>query len=298
MTVERFQLLRNVGQFDFVNAGAQLALTPLTLIYAENGRGKTTLAAIMRSISTGDATIIQGRHRLGAVNPPHIVLTIGGTQIVYQNDAWQHPLPPVSVFDDDFVAANVCSGIEIDPSHRQNLHELILGAQGVALNSELQLKVAAIEQHNRELQTKKAAIPVAQMAGLSIDTFCALPDDGGIEAHIQEAERSLAAAQAADSIRQRDTFLPLSLPQFDVAAVNALLARTLPQLQAEAATQVRDHLRQLGRGGEVWVGDGMTRLSDVAGCDKGAHVHSAHKICRIRRLFCTTKRISVQHTMT
>ena len=66
MTVERFQLLRNVGQFDSVNAGAQIALTRLTLIYAENGRGKTTLAAILRSLSTGDPVLIEERHRLGA----------------------------------------------------------------------------------------------------------------------------------------------------------------------------------------------------------------------------------------
>lgn len=66
MTVERFQLLSNVGQFDSVNAGAQIALTPLTLIYAENGRGNTTLAAILRSLSTSDSAMIEDRHRLGA----------------------------------------------------------------------------------------------------------------------------------------------------------------------------------------------------------------------------------------
>src|SRR5690606_11824847 len=128
------------------NAGAQLALTPVTLIYAENGRGKTTLAAILRSLSTGDAALIQDRHRLGAAHPPHVVLSVGGAQAVYQNGAWGQPLPRIAVFDDAFVAENVCSGIEIDTSHRQNLHELILGAQGVALNATLQQHVAAIEQ--------------------------------------------------------------------------------------------------------------------------------------------------------
>ena len=43
--LENFQLLRNVGQFDSVATGAQYPLTKLSLIYAENGRGKTTLAA-------------------------------------------------------------------------------------------------------------------------------------------------------------------------------------------------------------------------------------------------------------
>lgn len=261
MTVERFQLLRNVGQFDSVNAGAQIALTPLTLIYAENGRGKTTLAAILRSLSTSDSALIEDRHRLGAAQRPHVVLAVSGQQIVYQNGAWAAPLPRVAVFDDAFVSANVCSGIEIESSHRQNLHELILGAQGVVLNAELQRHVAAIEQHNRDLRAKEAAIPAAQRAGLTVDAFCALPADADIDARIQEAERNLAAVQAADAIRQRDAFLPLSLPDFDLTAVAGVLARTLPDVQAETAARVREHLRRLGRGGEAWIGEGMSRIS-------------------------------------
>lgn len=258
--IERFQLLRNVGQFNSVVAGAQLALTPLTLIYAENGRGKTTLAAILRSLSTNDPALIEDRHRLGAAHAPHVVLSVDGTQVVYQNASWTAPLPNIAVFDDAFVAANVCSGIEIETHHRQNLHELILGAQGVALNAALQQHVAAIEQHNRELRTKEAAIPIAQRAGLSADAFCALPPDADIDANIQEAERKLAAAQAADAIRQRDAFLPLALPDFDLEAIGDILSRRLPDLQAEAAALVREHLRRLGRGGETWVSEGVTRV--------------------------------------
>lgn len=261
MTIERFQLLRNVGQFDSVSAGAGLALTPLTLIYAENGRGKTTLATILRSLSTGESALIEDRHRLGAAHRPHVVLTVGGAQIVYQNGAWGQPPPRVAVFDDAFVAANVCSGIEIEASHRQNLHELILGAQGVALNGQVQQHIAAVEQHNRELKTREAAIPAHQRAGLTADAFCALPADDEIDAKIQAAERALAAARAADSIRQRDAFGPLCLPSFDLSAVREFLSRTLPDLQAEAARQVRDHLRRLGRGGETWVGEGIPRIT-------------------------------------
>jgi hypothetical protein len=56
--IERFQLLRNVGQFDSVSTGALLPVSAFNLIYAENGRGKTTLAAILRSLGTGIATPI------------------------------------------------------------------------------------------------------------------------------------------------------------------------------------------------------------------------------------------------
>ncbi len=69
-------------------------------------------------------------------------------------------MPEIAIFDDAFVAANVCSGVEIAAGHRQNLHELILGAQGVALNAALQAHVVRIEEHNRALALKEVnAIP-------------------------------------------------------------------------------------------------------------------------------------------
>jgi wobble nucleotide-excising tRNase len=143
--IERIQLVRNIGQFDSVDAGA-IQLTKLVVCYAENSRGKTTLAAIFRSLSTGVASWIAERARLGAAHSPHVVVGAAGVApFVFQNGAWSANLPTIAVFDDRFVADNVCSGIEIATEHRQNLHELILGAQGVTLSNEVQRHVAAIE---------------------------------------------------------------------------------------------------------------------------------------------------------
>jgi hypothetical protein len=76
--LNRLQLFRNIGQFDSVAAGAALAMARLTLGYAENGPSKTTLAAVFRSLSSGDALSITERHRLGANDPPHIVIDCTG----------------------------------------------------------------------------------------------------------------------------------------------------------------------------------------------------------------------------
>jgi hypothetical protein len=128
--IQGFQLLRNIGQFDSIAPGAQLPFTKLTVMYAENGRGKTTLSAVLRSLATSDGTLIGERHRLGAANTPHVIVdVVGGSTHTFQNNAWSAPLPTLAVFDDIFVSENVCSGIDIAPEHRQNLHELILGAQ-------------------------------------------------------------------------------------------------------------------------------------------------------------------------
>jgi wobble nucleotide-excising tRNase len=273
MSLDRIQLLRNVGQFDSVNEGAQLTLTRLALIYAENGRGKTTLASILRSAGTGNAQLVTERYRLGARHPPHVVLAPrAGPQLVFQNGAWSTTLPGIAVFDDHFVTQNVCAGVEIGTSHRQNLHELVLGAQGVALNAAFQTHVASIEEHNRNLRALSDAIPAEARGAMEVDPFCALAAEADIDGAVQEADRNLAAAQSADAVRQAATFIAFSLPAFDIQTINALLSRTLPDLEAAAAAGVQAHLAKLGREGAAWVGDGM---QSIAGASAGLD----HEIC-------------------
>jgi wobble nucleotide-excising tRNase len=258
--IERIKLLRNVGQFDSVNPGPQAAFSKLALIYAENGRGKTTLANILRSLGTSNSVLINERHRLGAQHTPHIVINANGQSHTFQNGAWSSPLSEIAVFDDNFVAQNVCSGIEIETGHKQNLHELILGAQGVALNATLKTHVDKVEEHNRALKLKEAAIPAAERGTLTVDAFCALPENANIKTEIQTAERNLAAARAADTIKQQAIFLSLELPAFDTAAIEATLQSDLPGLQAEAAASVQHHLAKLGKGAEAWIGEGMQKI--------------------------------------
>lgn len=256
--VRKFNLLRNVGKFDNVTAGAQLPFSRLTVIYAENARGKTTLAAILRSLASGRADLVTERGRLGAAHPPHVVIDTGaGTPAVFQNGAWTRTAPEIVIFDDAFVAENVCSGMEVGTTHRQNLHELIVGSQGIALARALQAEVERIEIHNAELRERENAIPARLRGSLSVDAFCALAPVPHLPQAIEDAERRLAAARDASKVAETSTFPPLSLPKIDLGALRDLLAKGLPELDASALGRVQDHLSHLGRGGEAWVGEGM-----------------------------------------
>lgn len=267
--VRTFNLLRNVGKFDNVAAGAQLPFSRLTVIYAENARGKTTLAAILRSLATGRADLITERARFGAPHLPHVVVDTGaGPAAVFQNGAWSRTAPEIVVYDDTFVAENVCSGIEVGATHRQNLHELIVGAHGVALARTLQSEVDRIEVHNRILRERENAIPSQVRGNLSVDAFCALAEVAEIDRLIEDAERRLAAAREADKVAKMPTFTALSLPKINLDALRALLAKGLPDLDATALARVQDHLRHLGREGETWVGKGMELVGHLSelGC--------------------------------
>ncbi|WP_143785587.1 hypothetical protein [Ohtaekwangia koreensis] len=157
-----------------ISPGPRIPLTKLTLFNAENGRGKTTFSAILRSLAQNNPTLVIKRQRLGSNNPPHVVLQIGNRSYNFQNNSWSASFQDVAVFDDSFVTENVCLGLEISKQNKQKLHELILGASGIALNSQLQTHVARIEEHNRSLREKEAAIPASARGNYSIDAFCAL----------------------------------------------------------------------------------------------------------------------------
>jgi wobble nucleotide-excising tRNase len=200
--INRFLLFRNIGQFDSADQAANVPLSVLTLIYAENGRGKTTLTAILRSLASGDPLPITERRRLRATHPPHVVIdcTGGPPPAIFQANAWNRSLPNIIVFDDTFIDENVYSGLAVEPEQRQHLHELILGAQGVALNRTLQQHIDRIEEHNRELRRKADAIPATRRGAMNVDDFCALPEMTDIDAAIRAAERNLAAAVEQDAI--------------------------------------------------------------------------------------------------
>ncbi len=264
--ISRLQLLRNVGLFDSVSEGADLPLGRLTLIYAENGRGKTTLAAILRSLATGDPLPISERRRISAQHPPQVVLDcIGGPPAaIFRDNAWNRVVANIALFDDVFIDENVSSGLVVDAEHRQRLHDFILGAQAVTLNQQLEELVARVEVHNAALRTYGEAIPVVERGPLPVEEFCALPERAAIDEAIQAAERNLAAAHEQDSVRNTPVFETLTLPGFDVRGLGAILQQDLPSLDAAAAAQVQAHLAELGQGGEAWVADGMRMVPQAA----------------------------------
>jgi wobble nucleotide-excising tRNase len=267
--INRFLLFRNIGQFDSVDAASNVPLSLITLIYAENGRGKTTLTAILRSLASADPLPIIERRRLTATHPPHAVIDcIGGPPpAMFQANAWNRALPNIVVFDDTFINENVYSGLAVEAEQRQNLHEFILGAQGIALNRTLQQHIERVEEHNRKLRRKADAIPATVRGVMNVDDFCALPETADIDAAIQAAERNLAAAQEQEAIRTTPSFDVLSLPEFDADSITSLLQRDLSSLDAAALAQVQRHLTSLGEGGEGWVADGMRRVRPT---DQGA----------------------------
>ena len=257
--LERVNLIENIGKFDKDTPGEDLPLSNCVLLYGENGRGKTTLAAIMKSLSSNDPKLILDRHRLGATNPPRAIFQHSGQTYIFDNGSWSASLSCISVFDDALVSANVCSGIEVATSHGKNLHELILGEQGVLLNEELQKTIRQIEEHNKAIREKDKCITLDMRGAYKVMDFCKLPEINDIDDKIDAAEKILAAAKSADEIKQRKLFELFNLPDFNINNLRSILAAKIGDLETSAAQKVQAHLTKIGKGSENWVSEGLAR---------------------------------------
>ena len=134
----KLKYIQNVGRFETVPHDSRLTFKKLGLVFSENGQGKTTLCAIMRSLTTGDPTPILERHRLSAKTPSKVVLEVDGSEVAFDGGDWTSSGPEVLIFDDHFVETNIYSGLNVTPGNRQNLHELVIGEEGVKFNRKVQ----------------------------------------------------------------------------------------------------------------------------------------------------------------
>ena len=259
MVLKGFRLIRNIGCFDSFQGSADTDFAPLTLIYAENGRGKTTVAAILRSLTTGTPDLIKGRCRLGSPHAPHVVLEVDGLPqpIVFENDRWSNTYGSIAIFDDHFVDDNVYSGLSVEPNHRQNLHEVILGRQGVSLARRVSGLSDRIADFNRELREKEAAIPNDKLFGIDIDTFCGLKEQANIDTSISQTERALDAVNGADRVAATRHFSQLDVPAVDICGLETLLAKQISDLDETAVNLVRAQAGLLGDVGEQWIAAGV-----------------------------------------
>ncbi len=118
--IKRIKLLKNVGQFDSVNPDLRSALDKLTLVYGENGSGKTTIAVILRSLGTNNAALITDRKRLLDQGEPHVVIETNDKQFYsFENGKWLITFADIAIFDDHFVEQNVCSGLAVGTEHKK-----------------------------------------------------------------------------------------------------------------------------------------------------------------------------------
>jgi wobble nucleotide-excising tRNase len=259
-------VIRNVGVLKAFDAGTSPPLSQLTMFYARNGRGKSTLTAVMRAARDGCSDTVMARRSLGnnAADPEITLISDSGNRL-FKSGKWQHKRAPIEVFDATFIADNVFAGEMIELPQDRGLFSVIIGEEGVRLASLLERFNVHAKAAATKLRDTEAALEDDLPSDLSREAFFALAANPAHSDRLDKAEKALKSVQQADKIaalKQLDTITAPELPT-DMAMV---LSATVPHINAAARDKLADHFRhfRLGKQGEAWVNYGVEHLEDDA----------------------------------
>ena len=252
--------IKNVGRFENYGVNNDMQLRRYNLFYAPNGRGKTTLCAILRSFQTGQPEFIIGRRTLGSSASPEVKLLCNSSDMgVFDGEKWNTALQAITIFDSTFVTDNVHVGDHIDLPQKRNLYRVIIGAQGVVLAAAVDKLDEQIRTQNSVITAKRNAVQqVMPRSVQTVEAFLDLKLTPGVDTKIATKEQELKAARRATQIKERSGLVEVQIPALP-SNLGIVLHKTIEGIGTEAerrvAMQIETH--QMRERGEEWLGEGL-----------------------------------------
>lgn len=255
--LERIADIQGIGLLHQAN-GKPYTCRKATLIYADNGRGKSTLATIFRSASTGNASLISACKTVDGTSQPKVVLQFGsGHKVVFENGTWSENRPELLVFDADFIGRNVHSGGEVNTDHRKNLLEFALGEAAVAARTVVDKATTGWRAATDEVQKIVGRLS-GHHQGMSLDQFEKLPQVPDVDTKLAELHTRLNAANNVAAIQAKPVPKTVVEPSFDIDGLFKGLSLSLEDVHESAEKVVRQHIAKLGgKGAETWLSQGQ-----------------------------------------
>lgn len=265
--IDKFISIKNIGRFRDCSPRGDVTFRKLTLLYAENGRGKTTLCAILRSLQSGKTEFISERKTLGTNDPASVQIRLGGNNIAFTNGAWSVTHPDIAIFDSVFIHDNVYAGDYVDHEHRKNLYRVVVGAHGVKLAKEISELDGKIKEANKDVTSKKETVSTTLPNGTAIDAYLAWKPCEDIDTKIQQKTVEITARQRtlekAAEIQSKGLLSKAALPSLP-SDFTAILSKQLADVTTDAEARVRAQVtaHKMGNHGETWLSQGLPFLVD------------------------------------
>lgn len=238
--INKVENLVSIGKFRNYQATGQVNFKKLTLIFGDNGSGKTTLTSVFRSLTTNNPEIIRNRISTNhtAAQAAQITKVATPTNVfhTFGVNGWSNQLPDIEIFDIHFVNDNIYSGFDFSDEHKKQLHQFVIGAQGVAIQNQIELNKISKTQ-SRQTQSNIESQLIQQvgnnLTGDLINHFLNIPETraNNIDQQIAMAETSLASANANAVIQ---TLQPLSTLSEITTGIN--FASLIADLQTTSQT--------------------------------------------------------------
>ena len=267
--------IHNIGRFEKGQSVADAKFGPCTLVFGENGWGKSTLADLLRSLTMNNPNIVIGRKTLAGGPEQKAVVRFGDQRAVFEDGAWSGIRPRIAVYDSVFVNENVFSGDVVTNEHMKKQYGMVVGEAGVRRMR----KIVELDNENREnnsrLRVVEAELDGILSAvgpeGMTRNEFLDLEAIPDVETKIDAKEHQVQRANRARELKRagEPQFLPVPT---ETEKIRKSVHGTIEGIAEAAARAVREHIakhEEVCRGGamthENWLEVGTTFV-DMAEC--------------------------------
>jgi len=266
------KFVQNIGRFKAGKSVSDATFGACTLVFGENGWGKSTLADLLRSLTTDNPDIVIGRKTLAGGVDQKAVLRFGDQQAVFQNGTWSGIRPRIAVYDSVFVNENVFSGDVVSNEHLKKQYGLVVGEEGVRRVH----RIVKLDEENRDNNNKirivetelNGIIKAAGPEGMTWAEFLALEVSDDIDTRIAEKDTEVKRASRAKELKAAAEPWVLPVPT-ETEEFRKCLHSKIEQMAGEAVKAVRDHIAKhegTGRKGamshESWLESGTAFIDE------------------------------------
>ncbi len=256
--LERINHIKGIGLLHD-SAGRRYTLRKATLVYADNGVGKSTLASILRSCALDKPDLVLRRTTLDGTTQPEVLFIFSnGVQVSFAGSRWSSSRPELLVFDSDFVEQNVYAGGQVTTDHRKSLLQFALGERAVSAQLEYNQadeRASTVAQEVRDLTNRLSGFH----SGITLQQFRDLEEVRDADAQINLLNEQIVEAQNIRLIQAKAIPNAIREPLFDMEPIFTILESSLANIDLSAEERVRRHLEEHDEPTlEKWISDGSS----------------------------------------
>ena len=243
--LKEVKYVHNIGRFEKGQSVADATFGLCTLVFGENGWGKSTLADLLRSLTTDNPDIVIGRKTLAGGPEQKAVMRFGDQQAVYEGGAWTGIRPRIAVYDSVFVNENVFSGDVVTNEHLKNQYGMVVGEEGVRRVRRIVELDAENRENNNQSRVVEAELNGIVRAvgpeGMTRNEFLELGAIADVDAQIETKDKEVKRASRAKELKGagEPQFLPVPA---EAEEFRKCLHSTIDGIAKTATETVREHI--------------------------------------------------------